>query len=422
MSRWTRRKRTAASRRWQVSNSPTRKSARKPPRRTTVGSLAYSIVADTKQFIAGVVATMAELRALKGHFHESSHGASELSESMDRLNSRMGRMALSEVMGQLKEIPGAFIAMDLAMGNSLGAVVGMFALANEAVHHHYEEIEKSAKAYEGLNEEFKQFKELAEELTKAEQARLFSPEELKRQEETKLGHAIGREDNSWLGTMQERNPLRGAGTALGEWMVGASGQTASVEQRMGANSIASAQGHGTQQALAEHAAMLDELDAMDKEHAIASHVAMLDELDAIDEKNNERAIASHVDMLDKMDEADQKLGDKLRESLESPAEKLSDRLSELQDAFDRGVIGADTYARGLEDIQAKAEAMADQDRGTKGITSAVGSATAEGIAARFGTNGKDTAEKHLKESQKATKLLDDIKSAIKDAPQMGVVA
>ena len=96
------------------------------------------------------------------------------------------------------------------------------------------------------------------------------------------------------------------------------------------------------------------------------------------------------------------------------AEKLQDDLRELVDLNEKGFfdLHPGAFERGLEDLRDKASEMAGGGDHFKGITSAVSSASAEGIAARFGTKD-DRAAKDAAKAQKqrddANKLLQEIR-------------
>ena len=117
-------------------------------------------------------------------------------------------------------------------------------------------------------------------------------------------------------------------------------------------------------------------------------------------------------------------GEKLADSLKTPSEKLQDQFTTLQDAFSNWSISPETFQKGLEDLQSKANDMAGGAASAQPI-GAVHAGSIEALREQF-RGQTDTAKaeqaaiKNQENTAAAAKLLEDIKTtmsanAIKEA-------
>jgi hypothetical protein len=455
---------------------------------TTVGSLAYSIVANTQNFTAGLTASRAELKTLKdafiagqtpterysmaiqhlqdlaqkfpakaeginrtihkmreemaGGFHAGAEGGDELSESLDKINNRLGRMTLSEVMGTLKEIPGATVAIDLAFGNWIGAAVGAFSMAHEMMEESLEATNKTADAYESATEKLLAFYEAEDRAREKGQARdRLTDSGLSGEAEgaaAELGYGAmgyaastsmagkGQRFLTWLGEQSTRF------TGIGDLPGAAHAEAVEKGEEIGHDRAKSRElAEKAKESERDRMKFIEDRYKLEREAAVAEwrfEKQLNDEADA----EEKQRLKEKLDEVNRVVEAEGRRYDKNEQQAEAIAksqmtgpEKLREEFEKLQELQAGGFfdLHPEAYERSLIDLKDRGEVQA-KGGDFKGIVNAVSSASREGIAARFGmrTSAEEQrAKKAETQRQQTNTLLSDIKTAIKDAPTMGIV-
>jgi hypothetical protein len=447
----------------------------------TVGSLAYSIVANTQNFTAGVAASKAELKTLKDAFlasqtpterfsmaiehleslaqkfpekgegirrtiarmreemtagaaatTQAAHGTNELSETFGKIDRRLGRLTLSEVMGTLKEIPGATLAIDIAFGNWIGAAVGAFSMAHKLIEETGEALNKTAEQYESATEKVIQFYEAEERAREKGRARdqltdsHLSPEAEKAARELgmgQLGYAasnttagMGQRAFTWLGELAGR--FSGLGPKEGE-------RDADKAVTLGKEQIAKER---ESRRLAEEftkdrdkwfedfnrdwdkagEASAKWFDEFERDFDAAGKQIERDRLEAVN-----RAIAADG----KRYEASEKKADDIARGQMSNADRLRDEFTTIQELEKGGFfdLHPGAYEGALDNLREKARDMTGQEAGAHTV-GAVRGGSLEALRQQFSGSTTEKqlefAKKNEENTRTATALLSDIKTAI----------
>ncbi len=374
---------------------------------TTVGSLAYSIVANTQQFTAGIAASKSELRTLKdaflasqtvterysaaiehlenlaakfpekaeglrrtiaamrtemasgGGLTEGARGAGELDHALGRIDSKLGRLALSEVWTTLKEIPGATVAVDIAFGNWLGAAVGSLSLARDLIKEQKEALNKTADAYQSATEKANAFFEARDRAREKGQLpdTPAGPDSATKAafEEKGYGQLGYAASNTPLGKMERFWDSLMSYTM--EHTIGGKFDTREKAEELGRKEAFDI--YQSKQKAEAFKKSQEELEKFD-EYLVKSHQEFAEEYYRLELKAAQDAAKVKLDAVNRAIElegrayeARERRADQLSESALSPVEKLTGRFNELMDLDKGGFFDLHPGAmtRNLEEIR-----------------------------------------------------------------------